>query len=254
MVIHFTQPQVAKLGLKAHYNEIWFSEGNMTKLNKILNRLIRPKKDWNLEKSIPLVNSKFGRIDELIKNKDVLDCGCVGDVIQSFSEFEMSSYAIHKKYARYILGVDIWKEEIEKRREMGIEVLCANVETMELSKRFDAVIAGDLIEHLANPGLFLDKANKHLKMGGLLYICTPNPQSLNNLIRAILGVKINVHQEHCTWYDFNTLKQILSRYGFNIREMYWQDYCNRKILKYILKYRKNLANSIIVIAEKVEVR
>lgn len=226
----------------------------MTKLYKILNLLIRPKKDWDSDELITLVNSKFGRIDELIKNKDVLDCGCVGDVINNFSEYEGSSNAIHKKYAKYIVGVDIWKEEIEKRQAMGINVVCANVETMELKRQFDVIIAGDLIEHLANPGLFLDKANKHLRMGGLLYICTPNLLSLNNLIRAIFGVKINVHQEHTTWYDFNTLKQILSRYGFKVKEMYWQDYCNRKIVKYILKFRKNLASSIIVIAEKDEER
>lgn len=226
----------------------------MKGIYKIFNLLIRPRKDWMSDEDIPFVNSKFDRIDQLIYNKEVLDCGCVGDVINNYSEYEGSSNAIHRKHASYILGVDIWKEEIEKRQAMGINVLCANVETMELNKQFDTIIAGDLIEHLANPGLFLERANKHLKMKGLIYICTPNPWSLNNLTRAFLGVKINAHPEHCCWYDFNTLNQILFRYGFVAKEMYWQDYCVKAIVKYILKFRKNLANSIIIIAEKVEER
>lgn len=220
-------------------------------LPSIFNKLLKPRKDWNFNGvDIPLVNSKFDRVNQLITNKDVLDCGCVGAEIQSLSEYERSSHAIHQKYAGYILGVDVWREEIEKRKSMGINVQYANVETMELNRTFDAIIAGDLIEHLANPGLFLEKANKHLKMGGLLYICTPNPCSLNNLSRATLGARINVHPEHCSWYDFNTLKHLLSRYGFNIKEMYWQDYCRKRIVKVILKFNKCLANSIILIAEK----
>jgi len=223
----------------------------MNIFQNIFNKLLKPGKDWNFnDVGIPLVNSKFDRINQLITNKDVLDCGCVGSEIQNYGEYERTSLATHQKYARYILGVDIWKEEIEKRQVMGLNVICANVENMELYRTFDAITAGDLIEHLANPGLFLEKPNKHLKSGGVLYICTPNPCSLNNLARAALGARINVHPEHCTWYDFNTLKQLLSRNGFGIKEMYWQDYCKKRIIKLILKYNKSLANSIIIIAEK----
>ena len=224
----------------------------MSKIVRIFNRLIRPKKKWEQMDSINLVESKFERIHQLIEGKDVLDCGCVGDVIDNIGEYERSSNAMHGKHAKYIIGVDIWGEEIKKRQAMGVNMVCANVENMELGRCFDVVIAGDLIEHLANPGLFLENANKHLRKGGMLYICTPNPWSFNNVVRSILGVKINVHPEHCSWYDFNTLNEILSRYGFSVKEKYLQDYCERNVLKYILRFRNNLANSIIVIAEKDE--
>lgn len=223
----------------------------MSILSKMLSYL-STQKNWVQEENIPLVNSKFDRIDQLICNKDVLDCGCVGDTINNFAEFQNSSHAIHKSHAKYILGVDIWEEEVKKRQEMGLNIIYANVETMELNRFFDAVIAGDLIEHLANPGLFLGNANRHLNTGGLLYICTPNPFSLNSFVRTFLGTKINVHPEHCSWYDFTTLKQLLSRYGFKVKETYWQDYSRRKSLKYVLRFRKSFASSIIIIAEKTE--
>lgn len=218
---------------------------------KLLNMIIRPKHKWVRARDIPLVNSKFERIDQLIKNKDVLDCGCVGAPISSKKEFEKTSHAIHMKHAGYILGVDILEEEVKKRKEMGYNVFCANVENMELNRKFDVVIAADLIEHLSNPGMFLDTANKHLKDRGLLYLGTPNSYSLNNCIRALFGIKINVHPEHTCWYDMNTLIQLITRHGFVIKEGYWQDYCTRTIVKFILKFNKTLAGSIIVIAEKV---
>jgi 2-polyprenyl-3-methyl-5-hydroxy-6-metoxy-1,4-benzoquinol methylase len=212
--------------------------------------IIRPKHKWVRVKDIPLVDSKFERIDQLIKNKDVLDCGCVGDLISSKKDFEKTSHAIHMKHAGSIVGVDILEEETKKRKEWGYNVVCANVENMELNRKFDVVIAADLIEHLSNPGMFLDTANNHLKDGGLLYLCTPNSHSLNNCIRALFCIKINVHPEHTCWYDLNTLIQLISRHGFMVREVYLQDYCERKIVNFILKFNKSLANSIIIIAEK----
>ena len=203
---------------------------------KLLNMIIRPKHKWERAKDIPLVNSKFERIDQLIKNKDVLDCGCAGAPISSKKEFEETSHSIHMKHARYILGVDSWKEEVEKRKG-GLYVVCANVENMELNRKFDVVLAADLIEHLSNPGMFLDTVDNHLKDKGLLYLCTPNFHSLNNCIKALLGIKINVHPEHTCWYDINTLIQLITRHGFMVKEVYWQDYCTRKSIKFILKLR-----------------
>ncbi|WP_407356693.1 class I SAM-dependent methyltransferase [Methanolobus sp. WCC5] len=219
---------------------------------KLVNLLIRPNRSWKPQDHVEFVTSKFDRIDNLIDGKDVLDCGCVGDQISSKEDFDKSSNGIHAAHAKYILGVDIWEEEIKKRQELGLNVVCANVETMDLNRTFDAIIAGDLIEHLANPGLFLEKANKHLNNGGLLYLCTPNPWSLNIIMKSVFGMNINVNPEHCSWFDFKTLNELLSRYDFCIKERYWQDYCKKKTIKHILKMRPNLSTSIIVIAEKIE--
>lgn len=217
---------------------------------RLINIIFRTRHKWERCEDFPLVKSKFERIDQLIKNKEVLDCGCVGSAINSREDYEKTSHAIHEKHAKYILGVDIWEEEVKKRQKIGCNVICANVETIELNRTFDVVIAADLIEHLPNPGMFLEKANKHLKEGGLLYICTPNAFSLIRCIKALLGIRIDVHQEHTCWYDITTLKQLLERYGFVTKEIYWQDYQAKKESKIILKFRKNLANSIIIITEK----
>lgn len=43
---------------------------------------------------------------------------------------------------------------------------------------FDAILAGEIIEHLEQPVEFLRLCNKTLKPGGLLVISTPNPNSI----------------------------------------------------------------------------
>lgn len=219
---------------------------------KILNWAIRPREKWERFDDIPLTNKKFERATQLIKNKDVLDCGCVGNEINSMKELEKTSHAIFMKHAKYIMGVDTWEDEVIKRKKMGFNIVYGNVENIELDKKFDVVIAGDLIEHLNNPGLFLSVANRHLKDEGLIYLCTPNAFSLNNSIKSILGIKIKVHQEHKCIFDVNTLCQLVTCYGFSIDEIYWQDYLSKKLVKYLVKINKNLANSIIVVARKKE--
>ena len=38
---------------------------------------------WPPADRFPLVESKFGRILELCEGKEVLDCGCIGDVAET---------------------------------------------------------------------------------------------------------------------------------------------------------------------------
>ncbi|HEV8594474.1 MAG TPA: methyltransferase domain-containing protein, partial [Thermoplasmata archaeon] len=112
---------------------------------------------WPPAERFPLVESKFARILELVEGKDVLDCGCIGDVAENLEEAKKASHEQIAKRAKYCLGIDIWKQEVEKRKAMGYNVVDGNVETMSLERQFDVIVASDLIEHLANPGLFLER-------------------------------------------------------------------------------------------------
>ena len=205
---------------------------------------------WAPAERFPLVASKFGRILDLCDGKDVLDCGCIGDVADSPEEAKQASHEQIARRAKYCLGIDIWKDEVEKRKAMGYNMVVGNVETMSLGRQFDVVVASDLIEHLANPGLFLDRAREHLRAGGLLCIVTPNAHSLNTSAKALLGVRTAVNPEHTCWYDPTTLRQLLARHGFRPREEYWQDYRKRALVDVFVRWRPNLAAHYIVIAGK----
>lgn len=206
---------------------------------------------WARAERFPLVDGKFARILELVASKDVLDCGCVGAVAENVEEARRGSHEQIARRARYCLGIDIWKEEVEKRRAMGYNVVHGDVERMALSRQFDVIVAADLIEHLANPGMFLDRAREHLRDDGLLCVVTPNAHSLNTSAKALLGVSVAVNPEHTCWYDPATLRQLLARHGFRPREQYWQDYRKNPLVDVAVHLRPNLAAHYVVIAEKV---
>ena len=203
-----------------------------------------------LVRARPLQPGKFPRILELCAGKDVLDCGCVGGEIESAQDFESTSHANIARTAKYCLGIDIWKEEVEKRQRMGLNLVHGSVETMSLGRQFDVIVASDLIEHLANPGAFLDRAREHLRDDGRLCLVTPNAFSLNNTLKYWLGREPGVNPEHTCWYDFVTLEQLLARHGFRPVEEYWQDYRKNAFVALALGLRPNLAAHLIVIAEK----
>src|SRR3989304_376002 len=118
---------------------------------------------WPAGDRFPVVRSKFDRILELCEGRDVLDCGCIGAVAESVEEARHASHEQIAQRAKYCLGIDIWNDEIEKRKAMGYNVVHGNVETMALGRRFDVIVAADLIEHLAAPGMCLDRAREHLQ-------------------------------------------------------------------------------------------
>jgi len=203
---------------------------------------------WAREDPLPLVTSKFGRVLELADGKDVLDVGCIGGPGE---RIEDSSHFRLEKRARYCLGIDTHAEEIERWKAAGHKVLVANAESFRIDRRFDVIVAADLIEHLSNPGLFLQTARSHLHPSGRLCIVTPNALSLNNALTSLAGVKVRVNPDHTCWFDRATLRQLLARYQFRVVEEYWQDYQKHPLTKLACKARKSLAAHIIAIAEPV---
>ena len=211
---------------------------------------MRIMRRWPRADRFPLVESKFGRILELCDGKDVLDCGCIGDVAETAEEARKASHEQIAKRAKYCLGIDLWAAEVEKRKAMGYNVVHGNVETMDLGRQFDVIVASDLIEHLANPGMFLDRCRKHLRDDGALCLVTPNAHSLNTAAKSLLGAKVAVNPEHTCWYDPTTLKQLLARHGFRPREEYWQGYRMSPLVGLTVRFRPNLAAHYIAIVGK----
>lgn len=84
---------------------------------------------------------------------------------------------------------------------------------------FDTVIAGDVIEHVANPMAMLCESNRVLKPGGRLIVSTPNPYYYwefmqNFLVRfAFMRAK---QEGHFTTFTRINMRNILERTGFTL--------------------------------------
>ncbi|MFP4052298.1 MAG: class I SAM-dependent methyltransferase [Phycisphaerae bacterium] len=163
-----------------------------------------------------LFATKESWIGRFVENRRVLDLGCA---CHRFGRSDLPSlHAFITRKASHTLGVDYLPEEIEKMRAEGFDVLCANVETMDLGQTFEVVVAGDIIEHLNNPGAFLERVREHLEPGGLLLVTTPNPITLERFLRVLLRGDAGGNKEHTCWFTAKVLRQLAGRHGFGVHQ------------------------------------
>ena len=87
------------------------------------------------------------------------------------------------------------------------------------SNEFDTLIAGELVEHLKKPELFIREANRVLKKGGQMVITTPNRDSLMNRI-----FHNNIAPLHFTLFNTQDLTKMLEKNGFEIEDFSYLPY------------------------------
>lgn len=119
---------------------------------------------------------------------------------------------------------------------------------------FDVVVAGDIIEHLGSPGLFLRSARDLLKPDGKLILTTPNIYAFWSwFLYGVLGWA-EPWPEHTCYFTPCSLRQMLDRYGWRIEEMRTVSYDNTKrrfrILKAVPERLERMKPCICVAARK----
>jgi SAM-dependent methyltransferase len=149
-----------------------------------------------------------------------------------------------------VLGVDIDCEGIDILSSQGFNVRCENAETMDLGEVFDTIIAGEIIEHLDNPGHFLRNMKKHLTPQGTLAISTPNPFYINQSWKILRKSKPAVHNEHTCWFDPQILCQLLEMTGLRAVATYWIQ-PKKEILKtWPRLFRPYFSHSFMILASR----
>lgn len=199
----------------------------------------------------------FREIYPLVKNKDVLDVGCIE---HSINAIEDNPFWVHSflRDNSNVLGIDILEKEVKIFKSAGYNMKVANAEMFKLRKKFEVVFAGELIEHLSNPGLFLQQSKKHLKNDGLLILTTPNTFYTPRMLSY--GCKMDddpiVNGEHVNWYSPSTLATLLEREGFDVLSIKRFDAATlSRPLKARVKesfnktFNKNIKGSLLVIAK-----
>src|SRR6185436_3178341 len=68
-----------------------------------------------------------------------------------------------------------------------------------------------VVEHLADPLRFLEKASRLLRSGGHLFVLVPNARSL--AMRWLGGRYRYVMAEHVNYFDARSLRRVLARAG-----------------------------------------
>jgi len=121
---------------------------------------------------IPLFQATIGR------GKRVLDLGCrSGALTRHFLE------------GNELVGLDVDAAALAKASDLGIEPVQANVEEPLPFEdaSFDAVVAGELFEHLQFPDALVAEIARVLRPGGVLVGSVPNAFRLQGRLRFLLG-------------------------------------------------------------------
>jgi SAM-dependent methyltransferase len=124
----------------------------------------------------------------------------------------------------------------------GYNVVAADATNFSLDQEFDAIVAGELLEHLLNPGLFLECARRHLATNGILIMTTPNANCLIYFLEnLILGREID-NPDHVAIYSPTTIALLLKKCGFTVDGIVFlaenTAYCHTSYAAKILVYLK----------------
>jgi SAM-dependent methyltransferase len=158
----------------------------------------------------------------IVNGRCVLDCGGV-DHDAAGSKLGEGTW-LHEKvvsHAESCVGVDINIGGVGRVRDLGFErFVVADVERLPCRGNFDVVVAGEIVEHVFNMGLFLESARAALKEGGSLVITTPNGFSVSFIGWGILSGRERCHPEHTCYYSPQTLSYVVRQHGFRDVEVH----------------------------------
>jgi len=160
-----------------------------------------------------IFKNKAELIDDLIKKDEtVLDIGFWGQGITI-----NDSNWVHKLICAKsgdVFGLDIDFDQ-SKMADMS-RYKKGNAEDFDFGIKFDVIFAGDLIEHLSNPGLFLKSCEKNLKPDGRLVITTPNCFNLFNLVEKISKSEPTVNRDHTCYFNLKTLYNFFGKNDWHV--------------------------------------
>jgi len=181
--------------------------------------------------------------------------------------------------AKDLWGVDVSKQAISELRQAGFANLVAgDVERLDeidtlRGQHFDVIVAGELIEHLYNPGLFLKGCRTLCGPDTQLILTTPNALCYTETLFALLNREA-IHPDHTLMWSPAALTKLVTGSGFAIKEflVYGSGPCVnftrresiarnlarlmlRSVdvgIRQILRFRPWLNNGLIVVAQRSE--
>jgi 2-polyprenyl-3-methyl-5-hydroxy-6-metoxy-1,4-benzoquinol methylase len=129
----------------------------------------------------------------------ILDVGC------GMGEFVYAA----KKLNYNVIGIEYSKNAVKNACRFNLPVYQKDFFSTDFnSKKYDLITFFEVLEHVSNPFEFLKRANDLLTPNGLIYITTPNFNSLEHLI---LKNNWNVlHREHISYFNKRNLIKLIS--------------------------------------------
>ena len=139
-------------------------------------------------------------VEAVGRGKSVLDLGCrSGALTKHFLE------------GNSVVGLDVDAAALEKARALGIEPVQANVEgpLPFADASFDAVVVGELLEHLRFPDALVGEIMRVLRPGGVLVGSVPNAFRVQSRLRFLRGHPPEDDPTHLRMFSPNAMRALL---------------------------------------------
>ena len=224
-------------------NEWWDPEGKFKPLHKFNPIRIKYIKDNIIQ------NFKIKSKNAPLKRLNILDIGCGGGLLSE----PMC------RLGGNVTAIDASKKNIDvakfhsKENKLKIEYLCASPEKLKINKEFDVVLNMEVVEHVEDINLFLNKSSQLLKSNGLMFVATLN-KTLESYIFAIVGAEyilrwlpIGTHE----WDKFiepSKLTKLAKKHGLRLDKL---DGMRFNVLTNQWKLNKNKSVNYIAMFKKI---
>jgi len=213
----------------------------------------------NYSRKMPTDGVDKSRIDFILKNISdknlkILDIGC----------WDGSYTTRYRKKTNIVYGIEASSSSARRAQEKGIITEPGDFMENDFFKniKFDIVVAGEIIEHVFDTDLFLQKIHSILKLHGKLILTTPNVASLPRRLLLLLGKNPLLDNRitgntagHIRYFTFQGIHEVLKDNGFKIIESQSDvlNFNNKGTVysKVIPRLYKRFGKTIMVIAEKI---
>lgn len=220
--------------------------------------------------SFPLVQ-RVEFIKEACEGRSVLHLGCTNfPYTRDSIEKGMLLHFELRDRASELVGFDFDQEGIDILREHGCDNLyradLERLDDVELEKTFDVIVAGEMIEHLNNPGMFLSGIKRFMSTETRLVITTVNAYSAMRFLiyglRGKGGSNEPIHPDHVAYYSYSTLKLLMERHALIVEDFLFYDLGteHRPHSRFIwnlandiaVKFSVQLADGVIAVCRKAQ--
>ncbi len=135
--------------------------------------------------------------------------------------------ALERGRAGHYAGIELFPAAADAAGEVLSEVLCGDIETIELPWQpaaFDALILSEVLEHLVEPWAVLDKLARVVRPGGLVLASSPNVAHWRVVRELVLGRFELADQgvfdrTHMRWFTPESYAAMFERAGFAVVEV-----------------------------------
>ena len=167
---------------------------------------------------LDFVSDREKYLTDLCRGKVVLHLGCASNL--ALEEQVATGRHLHtviRSSARRVYGVDIDEKAVRSLRERHkvADLFVADVERLDLDfpEPIDVILAGEVIEHLYNPGNFLNSVSRYMGEQTTLLITTPNLLCAKTFLHSLVGTE-RIHPDHTIGFTFSLLQTLLERHEY----------------------------------------